>query len=62
MVVGREQEQAAFKKWMQSKQAEVAVIYGIINLCEAKFTNKEFTITKDKWVWINCFDFRPLSI
>lgn len=28
MVIGREQEQAAFKKWMQSDQAEFAVIYG----------------------------------
>jgi uncharacterized protein len=28
MVIGREQEQAAFKKWMQSTQAEFAVIYG----------------------------------
>ena len=60
MVVGREQEQAAFKKWLQSTQAEFAVIYGrrridliidrndgIINLCEAKFTNKAFALTKD---------------
>ena len=28
MVIGREQEQAAFKKWLQSTQAEFAVIYG----------------------------------
>jgi uncharacterized protein len=28
MVIGREQEQAAFGKWMQSTQAEFAVVYG----------------------------------
>lgn len=28
MVIGREQEKAAFQKWMQSPQAEFAVIYG----------------------------------
>jgi uncharacterized protein len=28
MVIGREQEQATFRKWMQSTQAEFAVIYG----------------------------------
>lgn len=28
MIVGREQEQATFRKLLQSKQAEFAVIYG----------------------------------
>ena len=28
MVVGREQEQATFQKWLQSPQAEFAVVYG----------------------------------